>query len=566
MRVGAVQLVQRSRQYDYNLKTALDLTEDALSYGCELVVIPELFATGYLFRDFSEALTFSEEPTGKTFDAISRLAITYDATLVYGYVEFDKTTHLLHNSAAIVDKSGLVANYRKLQTYVSDTIWATDGNSMPPLFSVKGVPATVLICADAEFPELTAHYSDFYPKLICLPTAWVDEKCPSMTWWARTKESSSFMIAADLAGVEHGVQFSGGTSILAPSGDTIARIDTGSGWIFADIDLSTSIPTATQPLARSLFLSGASFSARDLSIRLPTSQSLPSSETVHIGVLNTLEPTTLLSLRNDLLTNLASVQTPNEMSDTLLIALPSIYDDSLGQNPEIESILNDCVKIFTDRFSYYKEIILSIAVESNNFITKLIAISSTQPSIMTSAPYESIYHTESGLSFAILETSDLISWSKCRDLSINGAAIFLVSMASNNDWGVVRRSHSYIPLPPYGEAHTMDTFNLARVRAGENNVAICVAGSANTAPDAIPSGLYGPDFFQYPYPETIFDQASSGLHVTVVKIDPKLPVNIQTDHNLPCILTEKSYLRRRKPWVYSKLADRTPIENQDLKR
>ena len=55
--IAAIQTHPRFGRKDNNVAAALDL----IPAGCDLAVLPELFATGYQFRDSAEALAMAEE-------------------------------------------------------------------------------------------------------------------------------------------------------------------------------------------------------------------------------------------------------------------------------------------------------------------------------------------------------------------------------------------------------------------------------------------------------------------------------------------------------------------------
>ncbi len=545
---------QRAHAYLENQKVTFELCVEALQSGCELLVIPELFSSGYLFPSFLDALQFAETSTGPTFYRIFELAKNYLATIVYGYVEYDQKTKRLHNSAAVVNQNGLVTNYRKLMTYVSDTIWATDGDQMPPIFQVNGVDATVMICADAEFPELSAQRNNFDPSIICLPTAWVDENCPSMTWWARVRESSSFMIAADLAGVEHGVQFSGGTSILSPSGDVLAKIDTGSGWISAELEFETRQSPKYETLSASLFLSTSTFSSQDLSIRVPTSIPGPRNGTLHIAALGGSNRQSLEEMCEVLANSSFFNQDISLGSDTLIVTIPSHLESDPSNDAAVDQLLAQTVQRCLKQTSYTDIII--------NVITQTLDGQKTYRSATRDQLHKSslpdklpVLQTAAGFPYSLLSCADLSSWSTCRDSSINGSLLLCISMSACVDWPVVKKQSSDIGLPPFPDHDLANTFNIARVRAGENNVAICVASSDSSA-TSIPSGVYGPDFFRYPYAESLMTPDQTGIHMTCLTVDnsPLLATNSETK-NFSFVAYEKPYLRRRKPWIYASVQE-----------
>ena len=555
MRVGAIQLEQQKGNYPFNIDVVGKLANQALAAGCELVVIPELFSSGYLFNGFDEARQFAEPTQGKTFDLFAKLAEKYCATLVYGYVELDPTTDLLHNSAAVVDKSGLVINYRKLMPYFADTTWATDGGVMPPTFLVRDVPATVVICADAEFPELFEKYNRINPKIICLPTAWVDEKCPSMTWWARVKESSSFMVAANLSGVELGIQFSGGSTILSPHGEILARIDSGSGWIYADIDLSNATATnsTSGTLDKSLFSSTSAFSSKDLAIRPPAPISNARGGQIDLGILTDTVHLSLGDICDTAVEHCMDNGIQNTAATTLILVLPSVIDGPSEHFERATSLLSNTALKCAKHLGYEETIIVS-ELNINDSSARLVATSINGNCVVKRTDNGELQITSGSIPYAVISSDHLSSWSKCRELSLRGALLLTASISSCPAWPLVKRPQSQIKLPPSRELPSMDTFNIARVRAGENNVAICIANH-DESEFAIESGVYGPDFFRHPYAEQLSHKHECTFKITKILIDDfPIDIGLRLPSNCSFISNEKPYLRRRKPWIYAAIA------------
>jgi N-carbamoylputrescine amidase len=93
-----------------NVSRSADLIRSAAERGVDLVVLPELANTGYVFRDRQEALDLAEKvPGGETTAVWSELASRHQTTIVAGIAERDGDN--LFNSAVMVGPKGL---YRAL--------------------------------------------------------------------------------------------------------------------------------------------------------------------------------------------------------------------------------------------------------------------------------------------------------------------------------------------------------------------------------------------------------------------------------------------------------------------
>ena len=204
--------------------------------GADLLLLPELFATGYnigdLIRDRAEP---ADGPTAKR---IAELAGQSGVAIHYGYAERDGER--VFNSAQCIGPTGkVIGHHRKLVIppgFETDIFTAGTGCT---LFTCRGVRIATLICYDAEFAETVRHVAALGAQLVLVPTALGDQ----WAWVAQTMiptrayENGVFLAYANSAGQENGLSFLGQSFVGAPDGAELARAGPDAGIIFADLDL-----------------------------------------------------------------------------------------------------------------------------------------------------------------------------------------------------------------------------------------------------------------------------------------------------------------------------------------
>lgn len=204
--------------------------------GADLLLLPELFATGYnigdLIRDRAEP---ADGPTAKR---IAELAGQSGVAIHYGYAERDGER--VFNSAQCIGPTGkVIGHHRKLVIppgFETDIFTAGAGCT---LFTYRGVRIATLICYDAEFAETVRHVAALGAQLVLVPTALGDQ----WAWVAQTMiptrayENGVFLAYANSAGQENGLSFLGQSFVGAPDGAELARAGPDAGIIFADLDL-----------------------------------------------------------------------------------------------------------------------------------------------------------------------------------------------------------------------------------------------------------------------------------------------------------------------------------------
>lgn len=247
--VAALQLVAGSGDTRGNLEAIEELTVAAARDGASIAVAPEMAVTGYCWPDEEEVRAVAEPLDGPVVQRLTAIARRTGVWLVVGLPEVDAELGTLHNSCVLVSPDGLQGVYRKLHPFLADPFWAVDGNAAPPVWDTPAGRVTPMICADLDYPEMARYAALAGADWVAVPTAWVDEPGPSATWRLRAWENRLPVVAADMAGAELGIQFSGGSAVVDHRGRVLASRDAGPGHVVALLDLDAAARARRQLLA-----------------------------------------------------------------------------------------------------------------------------------------------------------------------------------------------------------------------------------------------------------------------------------------------------------------------------
>ncbi|HJU48939.1 MAG TPA: nitrilase-related carbon-nitrogen hydrolase, partial [Gaiellaceae bacterium] len=114
VRVAAVRLQPRLGDGDGNRRRGREAIEAAAAQGAQLVVLPELATSGYVFSGREEARAAAEPVPGPASEAWGAAAAGSRAVVVAGVCEL-AADGVPRNSAMVLDDDGrLLAVYRKL--------------------------------------------------------------------------------------------------------------------------------------------------------------------------------------------------------------------------------------------------------------------------------------------------------------------------------------------------------------------------------------------------------------------------------------------------------------------
>jgi predicted amidohydrolase len=249
-RIAVQQLAPALGDLDHNRALALGAIREAVDAGAQVVVLPELITSGYVFES-------PEEASGAAIaadDELLREWGTLGALVVGGFAERGEDGRL-HNSAAVVDETGVRAVYRKLHLWDREKLLFEPGDAPPPVLDTAVGRLSAVICYDLEFPELTRHVALCGTQLLAVPTNWPlvprpdGERPPEVgIAMAAARVNRMAIACADRLGTERGVEWTGGATIVDPDGWPAAeRRD--EGLLVADVDLDAALEKRLTDLA-----------------------------------------------------------------------------------------------------------------------------------------------------------------------------------------------------------------------------------------------------------------------------------------------------------------------------
>ena len=144
IKVAAVEFNPTERNLQANINGITEKVTTASQNGAKLIVLPEVAATGWLILDRAD----SDTVPGKVTASIEKITKKYGNYVVVGLYEYDPTTGLTHNTAALIGPKGFIGKYRKNQLPPGDFYTATPGNLGLPVFDTEIGKIGILICFD----------------------------------------------------------------------------------------------------------------------------------------------------------------------------------------------------------------------------------------------------------------------------------------------------------------------------------------------------------------------------------------------------------------------------------
>ena len=223
MRVGYLQFDPVFGEVARNLD---HVTAQLEKVETDLIVLPELFATGYQFVSQEEVFQLAEPvPDGATTKRLADIAARRGMTIVAGLPERDGGR--CFNSAVVVGPKGFIGCYRKTHLFFEETLWFTPGDSGFHVWDIGPAKVGVMICFDWYYPESARTLALQGADIIAHPSNLVLPNCPD-SMVTRCLENRVFSVTANRIGSEarggkDRLTFIGLSEVVSPRGRILHR-------------------------------------------------------------------------------------------------------------------------------------------------------------------------------------------------------------------------------------------------------------------------------------------------------------------------------------------------------
>ncbi|MEY4705064.1 MAG: hypothetical protein RL042_1266 [Nitrospirota bacterium] len=223
MRVGYFQFAPVFGEVSHNLDKVVETLDRV---DADLIVLPELCASGYQFLSQQETLTLSESvPDGPTTQRLIDLAKRRKMVIVAGLPE--RAGAVCYNSAVVVGPSGFMGCYRKTHLFFEETLFFAPGDTGFQVWDIGPAKIGVMICFDWYYPEAARTLALKGAEIICHPSNLVLPDCPD-SMPVRCRENRVFAITSNRTGSEarggkDQLTFIGNSEVVAPLGTILHR-------------------------------------------------------------------------------------------------------------------------------------------------------------------------------------------------------------------------------------------------------------------------------------------------------------------------------------------------------
>ncbi len=236
MKVAVGQFQILPGEVDKNFKKGTELIKQAINESCDLVLLPEVWTTGFLFKKLKDL----SKTTPSILEEIKKLS--KDIMICGTYVVDNPSSNKVFNIFYALLEGKIAFSYKKTMLFGltgEDKYFERGDLDQNCTFNALGTTFGVSVCYELRFPEFFRRTS-FKGALIHLhPAIWPENR---LEHWltltrARAIENQFFLLTSNGVGLSGKWELCGHSTIYDPWGEVENRIETKEGLTIQTINL-----------------------------------------------------------------------------------------------------------------------------------------------------------------------------------------------------------------------------------------------------------------------------------------------------------------------------------------
>ena len=247
-KVAGIQMNGAPADKQTKIKKAVKLVDKAASKGAKLVVLQELFATGYFCTKIENSFfKLAEDDTGPTVTRMREVAKRNRIWLVVPFFEMERNVPgRYYNAAVLLSPEGrTIGKYRKQHLpaiyWTQEKFYFSPGNLGSPVMECGNIRLGIKICYDRHYPELTRIMVLRGANLVVTPTM-TTKKLGRFNVWvpeliALAANNHVYMLGVNSTGRQEGKEHFGHSVFIDPFGQVRHKLGEEEGIVYGDVDL-----------------------------------------------------------------------------------------------------------------------------------------------------------------------------------------------------------------------------------------------------------------------------------------------------------------------------------------
>jgi omega-amidase len=223
-------------QSDYNLEKAEELIERIDPRKDDLILLPEMFSSGFSYPDLDELAGRSSQ----TVEWMASLAVSRSVTIAGSLPVLSDDG--VSNTLTVVDSGGnRIGSYVKVHLFpLAGEVGAFHAGGDIGVFNWEGTAAGLMICFDLRFPEQARKICQQGAQIILVSAQWPGARVDNFVDLVKVRamENQLIIAAVNSCGDDGSGLVLGGNSLVAgPMGEVLGQLDDGEGVLTVSVDL-----------------------------------------------------------------------------------------------------------------------------------------------------------------------------------------------------------------------------------------------------------------------------------------------------------------------------------------
>ncbi|MGX9133062.1 carbon-nitrogen family hydrolase [Rummeliibacillus sp. JY-2-4R] len=237
MKIGCIQLNVAFGDVEKNFTRAESFIREAASSGAELIILPEMWNTGYALEKLEELADINGERTKKFLQS---LATELHIQIIGGSVATKKGEDFFNTMYTVNDRGEIVGEYDKAHLFrlMDEHLYLSAGEGKNN-FELGDVKAAGVICYDIRFPEWLRLHALNGAKVLFVSAQWPTARIDhwKVLLQARAIENQCFIIAVNRISNKP-ENFNGQSMVIEPWGEVLWTGGEDEELAIVDVDFS----------------------------------------------------------------------------------------------------------------------------------------------------------------------------------------------------------------------------------------------------------------------------------------------------------------------------------------
>jgi len=216
---------------EVNIMKGLSLIKRALQVKANIVILPEVFNTGFYRHNYE-----SVEPLEDELSLLLKISEQKDIMIIAGVAEREGDD--LYNSAVIIYRGEITGKYRKTHLFpLTDEKKYFKAGDRLEVFETPFGRIGILICYEVRFPELSRKLVKMGAEIIVIPAEFPKERIDHWRVLLQARAIENQVYVAGVNCVEGDLDYGGHSMLVDPAGTVLVEASEYQEVMMSDIRL-----------------------------------------------------------------------------------------------------------------------------------------------------------------------------------------------------------------------------------------------------------------------------------------------------------------------------------------